>query len=114
TAFNTLKTAFTSAPVLVHYDPENHIVIETDSSDYAIAGILSQINRNTGLLHPVAFYSRSMHPAELNYDIYDKELLSIFNAFFQWHPYLEGVRHKILILSDHNNLQYFATSKQLS
>jgi hypothetical protein len=83
-AFETLKTAFTMAPILAHYDPENLIVVETDSSEYAISGILLQVNWETGLLHPVAFYSRSMHPTELNYNIGDKELLAIFVAFQQW------------------------------
>jgi hypothetical protein len=55
-----------------------------------------------------------MQPAELNYDIYDKELLAIFESFKQWCPYLEGVQNTTLILSDYNNLQYFTTTKQLS
>ena len=114
TAFDNLKTAFTSAPILAHYDPENPIVVETDSSDYAIAAVMSQLNRHTGVLHPVAFYSRSMQPAELNYDIYDKELLAIFEAFRQWRAYLKGVHQTTLVVSDHNNLEYFTTTKQLS
>ena len=55
-----------------------------------------------------------MSPAELNYKIYDKELLAIYEAFKQWRNYLEGVPHVILVLSDHKNLEYFATSKQLT
>ena len=89
-AFNFLKQAFTSAPILGHYDPDNLIIVETDASEYVIGGILSQIDRTSGLLHPIAFYSRSLHAAELNYDIYNKELLSIFEAFKEWRPYLEG------------------------
>src|SRR5271154_1896941 len=55
-----------------------------------------------------------MIPAELNYDIYDKELLAIVEAFKQWRAYLEGASHTIQVYSDHNNLQYFTTTKQLS
>src|SRR5882724_1835119 len=55
-----------------------------------------------------------MQLAELNYEIYDKELLAIFEAFQQWHNYLEGSMHVVLILSDHKNLVYFATTKQLT
>jgi hypothetical protein len=40
-AFNSLKTAFTSAPILLHWIPDVPLVVETDASDYAIAGILS-------------------------------------------------------------------------
>src|ERR1700731_2470279 len=59
-AFDHLKLAFTSAPVLMHYDPENPTVVETDGSEYAIVAILSQIDQTTNLLHPIAFHSRSM------------------------------------------------------
>src|SRR5882724_1283006 len=112
-AFETLKTAFTQAPILAHFNPDNPIVVETDASDYAIAAIISQISPDDGDIHPIAFYSRSMQPAELNYEIYDKELLAIFEAFRQWRNYLEGSTHIILMLSDHKNLEYFATTKLL-
>jgi hypothetical protein len=88
--------------------------VETDGSEYVIGGILSQIDRTSRILHPIAYYSHSLHSAELNYDIYDKELLGIFEAFCQWRAYLEGTYHKILVISDHNNLRYFTTTKQLS
>src|SRR5882724_1769366 len=42
--FETLKTAFTQAPILVHFNPDNPIVVETDASDYAIVMIISQIS----------------------------------------------------------------------
>jgi hypothetical protein len=80
-AFKELKAAFTRAPVLSHFNPDFPIVVETDASDYAIAGILSQISPVDGDIHPVAFHSRSLQQAELNYEIYDKELLAIFDAF---------------------------------
>src|SRR5882672_3021038 len=113
-AFGALKHAFTTAPILAHFNPDNPIVVETDASDYAIAVIISQISPEDGDIHPIAFYSRSMQPAELNYEIYDKELLAIFEAFRQWHNYLEGSAHVVLMLSDHKNLEYFATTKQLT
>src|SRR5882724_8142818 len=80
-AFETLKTTFTQAPILAHFNPDNPIVVETDASDYAITVIISQISPDDGNIHLIAFYSRSMQPAELNYEIYDKELLAIFEAF---------------------------------
>src|SRR5882724_6613787 len=113
-AFETLKTAFTQAPILAHFNPDNPIVVETDTSDYAIAAIISQISPNNGNIHPIVFYSCSMQPVELNYEIYDKELLAIFEAFQQRHNYLEGSAHVVLVLSNHKNLEYFATTKQLT
>ena len=51
---------------------------------------------------------------ELNYEIYDKELLANFKAFQQWCNYLEGSAHVVLMLSNHKNLKYFVTTKQLT
>ena len=76
-AFELLKEAFTKAPVLSHFNPELPIILECDASNWAIAGILSQLDPSTGKIHPVAYHARSMIPVELNYDIYDKELLAI-------------------------------------
>jgi hypothetical protein len=55
-----------------------------------------------------------MSPAKGNYEIYDKELLAIVHYFEQWRPEAEGAAHPIQVLSNHKNLQYFATTKQLS
>jgi RNase H-like domain found in reverse transcriptase len=109
-----LKIAFSEALILIHFDPDNPIVVETDASDYAITAIISQITPSNGDIHPIAFYSRGMAPTEMNYGIYNEELLAIFCAFKQWRNYLEGVSHVILVLSDHKNLEYFATTKQLT
>jgi len=79
--FETLTTTFTQAPILMHLNPDNPIVVETDASDYVIVEIISQISPNDGDTHPIAFYSGSMQHAELNYQIYNKELLAIFKAF---------------------------------
>ena len=97
-----------------HFNPQHPIVVETDASNYAVAAILSQNSPTDGNLHPLAFYSLGMAPAELNYKIYDKGLLAIFNAFRQWRNYLEESTHVVLVLSDHKNLEYFTTTKQLT
>jgi len=80
-AFEALKNAFTQAPILAHLNPDNPIVVETDASNYVIAAIISQISPNDGDIHSITFYSCSMQPAELNYEIYDKELLTLLEAF---------------------------------
>ena len=54
--------------------------MKTDASDYAISMCISQPD-SEGRLRPVAFYSRKMIPAELNYEIHDKELLAIVKVF---------------------------------
>ena len=111
-AFNLLKQAFTSAPILAHYVLEHLVVVETDASDYAIATILSQWQ--DGELHPIAFFSRTLQAAELNYDTHDNELLAIFSAFKTWHHYLEGTSDPVDVVTDHKNLEYFSTTKMLT
>ena len=95
-----------------HFDPQKEIFLETDASDFAIAGVLSQ--KHEGRLHPVAFFSRKFIPAEVNYEVYDKEMLAIVQCFIEWRHYLEGARHQITVFTDHKNLEYFATSKVLN
>lgn len=113
-AFAALKRAFMQAPVLHHYQPDRPIVVETDCSDYALGGILSQVDERTNDIVPVAFYSRKLQPAEVNYDIYDKELLGIVDSFKEWRHYLEGARHRIQIFTDHRNLQHFREKRVLN
>ena len=81
-AFNELKKRFTSQPILVSFDPEKPITLETDASDRAIEACISQSD-NKRCLQPVAFYSRKFLSAEISYEIHDKELLAIVNAFKQ-------------------------------
>ncbi|KAJ1575625.1 hypothetical protein NDA12_000385 [Ustilago hordei] len=75
-AFHKLIQAFTSAGVLQHFDYHLPTRLETDASDFAIAGVLKQ--EHEGRWHPVAFYSRKMSSAEKNYEIHDKELLAVY------------------------------------
>ena len=112
-AFEHLKQRFTTAPILRHFDPDLPCVVESDSSDYVSAGVLSQYDKD-GILRPVAFFSKRLIPAECNYEIYDKELLAIIRCFEQWRPELEGAAFPIKVLTDHKNLQYFMTTKLLS
>jgi hypothetical protein len=113
-AFELLKADFTSAPILAHFDPQLPIIVEMDASDYALGAIISQTNANTQETHPIAFHSRTFSPMETNYETHDKELLAIFDSFKVWHTYLEGSAHPVSVVTDHKNLEYFATTKQLT
>jgi hypothetical protein len=113
TAFQKLKTTFTSAPILHHFDHNLDTIIETDASDSAISAIISQVHPDN-LLHPIAFMSRKMTPAECNYEIHDKELLAIISAMKLWRHYLESLPKPFHILTDHKNLEYFQTARILS
>ena len=103
-AFTSLKEAFTTAPVLLRFDPDKKITLETDASDIASGGVLSQHDDN-GRLHPVDFYSKSHTPAEKNYDIYDRELLAIIKCFKYWRSELLSPEEPTDVITDHQNLQ---------
>ena len=112
-AFTKLQEALTTAPILVHYHPERESMLETDSSDGTVAGVLSQ-KQPDGLWRPVAYFSKSMLPAECNYTIHDKEMLAIIRAFEEWRAELEGLAEPLKVYSDHKALEYFMTKKSLS
>ena len=112
-AFRKLHRTFTEAPILQHVDPAKQIILQTDASGFAIAGILNQYD-GFGVLRPVNFYSRKCSSAEQNYDTSDGELLAIVETLTPWRHYLEDANHKVLIRCDHKNLEYFQTSKMLS
>ena len=109
--FQTLKQEFTSAPILRHFDSLKHTVLETDACNFVIGAILSQIHE--GHLYTVAYHSRKMSLAEWNYDIHDKELLAIVDAFKVWRYYCHEIP-LILVFSDHQNLKYFMYTKVLN
>jgi len=113
TAFETLRTVMITEPILQHFDPEKPVTIETDASDYAIGAICSQPDEK-GILHPVAYYSRKLKDPERNYDIHDKELLTIVDALRKWNTYCKTTGPKITILTDHKNLEYWKMKRDLN
>jgi hypothetical protein len=66
------------------------------------------------VLHPLGYFSRKLKDAELNYDIYDKELLAIVDTLNKWSTYCKSTEHRITVLSDHKNLEYWQTKKDLN
>jgi len=78
-AFETLKQEFTKEPVLRMPDQTRAFQIEADASKYASGAVLTQEDK-FGERHPVAFLSKSFTATERNYEIYDRELLSIIRA----------------------------------
>lgn len=111
-AFERLKEIFITEPVLAQWDPERETILETDSSGYVTAGVLSQYD-DKGLLRPVAYFSRKMTSAQSNYEIHDKELLAVINCLSEWDGMLRSVP-KFLVITDHKNLEYFGKPRQLS
>lgn len=111
-SFELLKEQFSNGNVIRHFNPTKQLILETDASDFAIAGILSQ-TFNDGT-HPIAMYSRKLRDAEVNYDTHNKELLAIIEALQAWRHWLLGTSSPFHIITDHKNLEYFTTTKMLN
>ncbi|KAH9251666.1 hypothetical protein BASA81_010433 [Batrachochytrium salamandrivorans] len=108
-----LKTAFANSDFLTHPDDSRPFILETDASDYAISGVLSQYD-DSNTLRPIAFYARQMNSAEQNYEIYDKELLAVVESFKHWRHFLQGGLHPVTVLCDHKNLEYFHDDQEVN
>ena len=115
TAFDDLKTAFTTAPVLRPFDRNLQTIMETDASNQAIAGVLSQYQKNENgakVLYPVDHHAKTLSATERNWPIHDKELWAIVSYCRRWHSWLVGV--PVDIYTDHQGLQYFNTKCRLN
>ncbi|MBW0550254.1 hypothetical protein O181_089969 [Austropuccinia psidii MF-1] len=110
--FQLLKEAFTTASIVSHFNPSLPTIIETDASDYALGAVLSQVN-DSGK-HPIAFDSCKLFPAELNYEIHDKELLGIVWALKGWREFLLSLSNSFEVSTDYSSLQYFMSFKVLT
>ena len=67
-----------------------------------------------GNSHPCAYFSKTFSLAKRNYDIYDRELLTIILALSEWKHYLQGTPHPISVITDHKNLSYIKDPRKLS
>ncbi|MBW0505753.1 hypothetical protein O181_045468 [Austropuccinia psidii MF-1] len=95
--FHILKEAFTTEPTLSHFNPYLPAIVETDASE-----------------HPIAFDSRKLLLAELNYEIHDKEPLAIVWALKCWRYFLLSLSNYFEVLTDHSSPHYFMSSKVLT
>ncbi|CAI5484601.1 unnamed protein product [Closterium sp. Yama58-4] len=109
-AFEQMKQSLTSSPTLSYPDPTRPYVVVTDASDQAIGAVLLQ-DQGRGL-QPIAYESRKLRGAELNYPIHDKEALAIIHAYKVWRCYLEGADS--VIRTDHCSLRFLKSQPQLS
>jgi hypothetical protein len=113
TAWSAVKDAITSDLVMRHFDPNDVSFVETDASDYALGAVFSQQDSNN-VVRPVAFISRKLTDAEINYPTHDKELLAIVWALNTWRHYLLGCHVEINVVTDHRALEWFTVKRLLS
>lgn len=106
--FETCRKILMNDPILQHPDFSKPFNLTTDASNYAIGAVLSQGPVGKDL--PVAYASRTLNPAEINYSTIEKELLSIVWAVKYFRPYLFGV--KFNIITDHKPLEWLFSLKE--
>ena len=105
-AFRELKEQFTKEPVLVALDLDKKMRMEVNALDYAMGGVLSMECKDR-LWRPVVFLSKSLNETERNYEIHNKEMLTIIRGLENWRYLLEDICFKFEIWTDHKNLEYF-------
>ena len=111
-AFEELKEKITSQPVLSLPKKNGKLRVETNTSEHAIEAVLLQEQEEK--YKPIAFLLKTMQPVERNYEIYDKELLAIVEAFTKQRQYLLDATEKFEVWIDHKNLKYFKESHKLN
>ena len=112
-SFEDMKECFTKAPVLAFFNAALPTRMWTDASGFALGGTLLQLGAN-GQWHPVAFYSRKLKGPEVRYHVHDQELLAIVECAAHWRHYLLSTEDTVEVITDHENLKYFMTTKKLS
>ena len=105
-AFEKLKRSLVEAPLLRSPNEAKPYDVITDASDYGLGAVLMQEG------HPVAFESRKLNSAELNYTVTEKEMLAVIHALRVWRCYLEGA--EFTVFTDHVSNTFFQTQPCLS
>lgn len=100
--------------MLTHPDSKLQFIVEVDASSTGIGAVLSQGSPKDQKVHPCAFFSRKLSPAEKNYDFGNRELLVVVAALQEWRHWLEGSEVPFLVLTDHKNLLYLQSAKRLN
>ncbi len=111
-AFQQLKDTIAAAPIIVTPNNYGKFRVECDASQHAMGAVLSQ--EQDGQWRIIAFMSKSLEPAEKNYQIYDRELLSVIRALKEWRHYLLGAAEQFEVWNDHKNLEYFRKPQDLT
>ena len=108
TAFATLKSRLTSAPILVYPDYSKPFLLDTDASQEGIGAVLSQ--EYDGQERVVAYASRTLSKAERKYSVTRKELLAVVTFVHHFRPYLLG--RTFLLRTDHSSLAWLHNFKE--
>lgn len=111
-AFEALKTAMTTAPVLRKPDYGKDWVLEVDASDIALGAVLGQEDEDDTEIHPVYYWSRQLSRPERNYSVTDRECLAVVAACKKLRPYILG--RKVVIVGDHTAVKWILNKTEIS
>ena len=109
-AFDTLKSALVSAPILGYINSHDVLYLDCDASSFGIGAVLSQLQN--GQERVIAYFSKSMTKVQRQYCVTRRELLSIFEAVKNFHMYLYGV--SFIVRTDHGALSWLMKFKNPS
>jgi hypothetical protein len=101
-AFQNMKSALVSAPIIQPPDWSQPFEIMCDASDYAVGAVLGQ--RKEDRVHTVYYASKTLNGAQLNYATTEKELLAVVFAFKKFRSYI--VNLKVTVYTDHATIKY--------
>ncbi|XP_073151826.1 uncharacterized protein [Henckelia pumila] len=96
-AFEELKLALITAPVLRMPDFCQEFVVECDASGQGVGAVLIQEGK------PIAYYSKALADKALTKSAYERELMALVLAIQHWSHYLLG--RKFVVVTDHKPLR---------
>ena len=106
-AFNQLKSALLSAPILGYPRPEGALIVDTDASDVGLGAVLSQVQ--DGQERVLCYASRTLTRPERNYCVTRRELLAVIFAVRKFKAYLGG---QVKLRTDHHALRWLLNFKE--
>ncbi|KIK14956.1 hypothetical protein PISMIDRAFT_116053, partial [Pisolithus microcarpus 441] len=112
-AFNKLKAALGSSPVLSIPDPSKPFTLFTDALQLATGAVLAQKGEDNEW-HPCSYLSESLKGAEKNYPMYDLEFLAVICAIKAFRHYLISPVAPTIVFTDHKNLEYYKEPQKFS
>ena len=110
-AFDQLKAALTSAPVLIHPDFKKKFFIQCDASDSGIGAVLFQKDESEAEF-PISYFSQKLNSCQRNYTVTEKECMAAVMAVKKFRPYVEGM--DFTVITDHASLKWLMNMKDLN
>ena len=112
-ALEKLIAKVTEDPVLTIPDLDRQFELETDASNFALGTVLFQKD-DRGKWYAIGYASKTLNAAEQNYDIWDKEFLSLIFGLTKWHHHLMCTKEPVLTFVDHANLAYYRHPQKIN